>query len=431
MRSLPLLAFALSVVLAALPAGADVLTTSEGLVLEGRIVRDAEGNFVIETTDGTVVLPPERVAAVREGKGPREALAEQAAGLAEGDAEAWFRLGLEAEAAGLPDLARRAFETVVSLDPDHAAARRALGHQRVDDAWVSEAVASRRRGLVLFEGRWLLPAQVEQAAAEEAPVVRPPSDDARTRAVIRTLATADEPLRRAAQLALVSVPAEQRLRAGIGTLFDEDPAVRKTAARLLGGLGDEAGLRPLILSAARDVDPSVRRESLAAAASFGHDDTAIPFIRALGSENLQLVANAAQALGQLDDDRAIAYIVKRLTSHGSSTRNMVAFLNQVSYVRDYDVEIAQASNIANPDVATIQEGVILDIRVLDAAIEKTWVEAVLVDSLSRLTGQEFRSREDAVAWYRANEASLPEFPGAGEGRAPRRRSGRVIGAPMR
>ncbi len=37
-------------------------------------------------------------------------------------------------------------------------------------------------------------------------------------------------------------------------------------------------------------------------------------------------------------------------------------LNQVAYVADYEVEIAQASNIANPVVQTILDGIVLDVR---------------------------------------------------------------------
>jgi hypothetical protein len=231
-----------------------------------------------------------------------------------------------------------------------------------------------------------------------------------------------------ARRALASAPGVRRLRAALGTLNDPDPRGRAASATLLGELGDESALRPLILSAARDLDAEVRLAALRAAASFGHDDTALPFVRALGSENPRLVANAAAALAELGDARAAGFIVRRMTSHGHSARNFVAFTNQVSYVRDYDVEIAQASNIANPDVATIQEGVILDVKVLDAGFEKTWVERVLVDSLSRLTGQPFRGREDALAWYEAHREELPEWPTTSDGRPPRRREGGVIGA---
>ncbi len=51
----------------------------------------------------------------------------------------------------------------------------------------------------------------------------------------------------------------------------------------------------------------------------------------------------------------------RITVYNTQRAN-VSVLNQVSYVQDYEVEIAQASNIANPVVQTILDGVVLDVR---------------------------------------------------------------------
>jgi len=51
----------------------------------------------------------------------------------------------------------------------------------------------------------------------------------------------------------------------------------------------------------------------------------------------------------------------RITVYNTQRAN-VSVLNQVSYVQDYEVEIAQASNIANPVIQTIQDGVVLDVR---------------------------------------------------------------------
>jgi len=414
-----------------LPAGlaaADVLTTTDGLQLEGRVTKDAAGNYVVHAESGEVVLAPDQVTGVEAGAGPRARLAEKRAALAADDGAGYYRLALEAEAAGLVDVAREAYAVVVRLQPDHAAARRALGHEKVDGRWMSAAAAHRKRGLVLFEGGWMLPAEVEAAAQKAArePAVRTPSDDARTRSVLRTWATAEAPLARAARTALADVPSDRRLRASLGTLYDRDPRVRAASARMLGEIGDESALRPLVFSAARDMDEDVRREAVLAAASFGHDDTAIPFIRALGSQNLRLVANAAQALADIGDPRALAFVVKRLTSHGGSARAFVSFVSQVSYVRDYDVEIAQASNIANPDVAVIQDGVVLDVRVIDAGYTKTWIEPLLVGAASQLAGREFASRDEVLAWYAEAGESLPEFPSKTPGR--RKRQGQVIGA---
>ena len=51
----------------------------------------------------------------------------------------------------------------------------------------------------------------------------------------------------------------------------------------------------------------------------------------------------------------------RITVYNTQRAN-VSVLNQVSYVQDYEVEIAQASNIANPVIQTIQDGIVLDVR---------------------------------------------------------------------
>ena len=206
--------------------------------------------------------------------------------------------------------------------------------------------------------------------------------------------------------------------------------MRAASARLLAELGDEAALRPLIFSAVRDADAGVRREAVEATKAFGHDDTAIPFVRALASANPRMAGNAAQALAGLGDQRVVGYIIKRMHSSGSSSRNFVAFLNQISYVRDYDVEIAQASNIANPDVATLQEGVVLDAKVIGATFTKTWLEPILVDAVGSLVGQDFHTADEAMRWYAANRENLPHFPEKPGKRAPRRRGGRFVGAPV-
>jgi len=66
---------------------------------------------------------------------------------------------------------------------------------------------------------------------------------------------------------------------------------------------DESALRALILTGARDKDAGVRREAVLAAQAFGHDDTAMPFVRALGSKNLRLAGYAAEAVADCSHRR--------------------------------------------------------------------------------------------------------------------------------
>jgi hypothetical protein len=420
----------LALALGAGTARADVLTTTDGLALEGRVEKLPDGRYRVTTEDGRVELAARQVASVRRGIHPRADLRARARALDPHDALAFTKLALEAEGQGLADVARELYEHVLTLDPDQAAARRALGYERHEGAWVRADVARRRKGLVLYRGRWMLPAEVERVA-RRTPSLPAAADVDRAKDLVRTLAHGAKPLRHAARLALARTERAVLLPAALGTLYDKDPEVRIVSAQVLAEIGDESALRPLIFSGARDLDARVRREAVLAAQSFGHDDTAVPYVRALGSRNLRLAANAAQALGLLADQRAAPYIVKILRSHGSSTRNVVSFLHQVSYVRDYDVEVAQASNIANPDVARLQEGIVLDVRVLDASITKVWLEPLLVKAFSQIVGQDLRSAGDVEAWYAEHGDTLPSFPVRPAARAPRHRAGTVVGAPLR
>ena len=51
----------------------------------------------------------------------------------------------------------------------------------------------------------------------------------------------------------------------------------------------------------------------------------------------------------------------RLTVFNTARSNLTV-MNQVAYIKDFDVEIAQASSIADPIIAVVQDGVILDVR---------------------------------------------------------------------
>ena len=73
----------------------------------------------------------------------------------------------------------------------------------------------------------------------------------------------------------------------------------------------------------------------------------------------------------------------RITVYNTQRAN-VSVLNQVSYVQDYEVEIAQASNIANPVIQTIQDGVVLDVRPVVSA-DRRFVTLELRPTVALLT----------------------------------------------
>ena len=50
----------------------------------------------------------------------------------------------------------------------------------------------------------------------------------------------------------------------------------------------------------------------------------------------------------------------------NNERGYVAVINQTSYIRDFDVEVAQAAFIADPKIDVIQDGIVLDVKPTDA-----------------------------------------------------------------
>ncbi len=60
-------------------------------------------------------------------------------------------------------------------------------------------------------------------------------------------------------------------------------------------------------------------------------------------------------------ERSTQVIAPRVTAYNAQRSN-VQVLNQVSYISDYDVEIAQLAQIGDPIIAQLRDGIILDIR---------------------------------------------------------------------
>ena len=76
------------------------------------------------------------------------------------------------------------------------------------------------------------------------------------------------------------------------------------------------------------------------------------------------------------------------------------------------MEVAQTSFIADPVIGTIQEGVVEDVQILDASMEQTVVERILLEAFNGLTGAAAKGVEDVKAWAREHAGSVRDFPPA-------------------
>ena len=134
----------------------------------------------------------------------------------------------------------------------------------------------------------------------------------------------------------------------------------------------------------------------------------LPVLKALGSSSTAVRSNAAEALGQMGYREAVAPLfthlktVDALAQSGGGYHPPAANIfvgRQISYVQDYDVEVAQNSAIADPIINTIIEGAVLDVRVLAITQSKIASEKAAVrTALGRLTGA--NPGHTTAAWTR-------------------------------
>jgi len=165
MRCLALVAVA--VCLASVALG-DVVYLKNGGSIEGQVVPTDDG-VILKLPAGELRIAKDAIARIETKPSPLDEYQKRLADLDKGNAEAQYKLGLWARANGLKHQAKRHFEKAIAIDPNHAAARQALGFRLLGGKWLSEGEEMRARGLVQYEGQWMTPeavARLKQLQAE-------------------------------------------------------------------------------------------------------------------------------------------------------------------------------------------------------------------------------------------------------------------------
>lgn len=153
------LAFLLALLVPALPASADELVLKNGAILSGVVTEQGE-NVILQLDIGSMTIAKSQVREIRRSEDPLkefEGKREKAV-----TAEDHHQLGLWARQKGLVTRANDMFRKALSLGPDHEEAHRALGHEKVDGAWMDADQAMAARGFVKVEGKWLKRETAEQ-----------------------------------------------------------------------------------------------------------------------------------------------------------------------------------------------------------------------------------------------------------------------------
>jgi hypothetical protein len=196
--------------LLAAPVAADEVWLRGGGRLSGIVVEETAHSVVVEIGPGRVTLPARLVERIVHGRSPIESYRERAAGLDPRDAEGWADLARWADEREMATLATEAWRRALAADPSHPSANLALGRARVDGEWLDEDEAYRARGYVLFDGRWVTPAEHEAFVRE-----READSERERRASERRVREAEGRAREAEDRAREAEAAAQEAAAGI------------------------------------------------------------------------------------------------------------------------------------------------------------------------------------------------------------------------
>lgn len=199
---------AVGVLLAGPAAWADEVFLRGGGSIHGEVVQRTAASVVMEVGPGRMTLPMSRVDRIVATTSDLSIYRERAARLAPGDMARWLGLARWAEGRDLLTQAREAYEHVIAVDPENAAANAALGRVRLAGRWVTAEESYRARGYVRFEGGWVTPAERGAVLADRAAEARAreltAEAEARAREAEARARTAEADARRAEAEALGS-----------------------------------------------------------------------------------------------------------------------------------------------------------------------------------------------------------------------------------
>lgn len=249
-------------------------------------------------------------------------------------------------------------------------------------------------------------------------------------------------------------PLRERLEALLRFGAQMRPALRELAARRLGELADPAQLgellcrecasgvvtrrafavlalrrllpgraaRELLQRAAFDPSDEVRLGASLGLRAVDNPQRIVPLVRLLGGNDAGTRIHAIEALGTLADAHALepllvhlARLAPQSAASGGAPRAHVLFGNQVGYLRDFDVQIAQGSSIADPIPGSIADATQLDVRVSGVGVESVSPAAerrAICRALSAISGE--KPSEDPARWFAwwktRGEAAAPSEP---------------------
>jgi hypothetical protein len=166
-------------------------------------------------------------------------------------------------------------------------------------------------------------------------------------------------------------------------------------------------MNALLACATFDPSADVRNEAALGLRLVESPRRVVPLVHVLAREEPSARIHAVEALGAIGDQAALEPLLMHLArmapaagSGGGAPRSHIFVGNQVGYLRDFDVQIAQGSSIADPIPDVVGEGTQLDVRVVGIGVESVTPAAerrAICRALARISGEKLP--EDPERWF--------------------------------
>ncbi|MBI4834136.1 MAG: hypothetical protein HY811_04885 [Planctomycetes bacterium] len=134
---------------------ADIVQLDTGEEYNGKVTEIDDDNIRLETIAWSVVIPKYRILRIVPQKTIPEMYAEKLKDIAEDDAVGHYKLALWCKKQGWKSKMQEELEFVITINPDHEGARRALGFKKLDGEWVTEDEYMIAKGFIKQDGKWV------------------------------------------------------------------------------------------------------------------------------------------------------------------------------------------------------------------------------------------------------------------------------------
>jgi hypothetical protein len=357
-----------------------ILTLHDGRKLRA-VARERAGGWEVRDGNVWLVLPEGLVQSVESEREVLARLRELSARVPAEDTNRKCALAEWMLQQGLLPEALTALDQLLGIDPEHAGARALIARSAIPVAYprVAEDASlppRERLDALLRFGAQARPALRELVVAKLDSLHEPALLQ---EALLRETCSGVLTRRSFGLLALRRIfPGSAAHELLVRATFDPSAEVRAEAALGLRLVEARARLVPLVRVLARD-DSAARLHAVEALGTIGDAAALEPLL-----VHLARIAQPASASG----------------SSGGAPRSHIYVGNQVGYLRDFDVQIAQGSSIADPIPDVASEGTQLDVKVAGIGVEPATPAAerrAVCRALARLSGE--KPSEDPEHWF--------------------------------